>query len=65
MIAVPAMTLEGDANGVPHPDPGAYAAKFAGVYSHRKIEGGVRHNLPQEAPAAFADSVLTAGGGAD
>ena len=65
VITVPAMTLEGDANGAPHPDPGAYAAKFAGVYSHRTIEGGVGHNLPQEAPAAFADAVLTIGGGAD
>jgi pimeloyl-ACP methyl ester carboxylesterase len=64
VITVPAMTLEGDANGAPHPDPAAYAAKFAGVYSHRMIEGGIGHNLPQEAPAAFADAVLTIGAGA-
>ena len=63
LIAVPAITLEGDANGAPHPDPSAYAGKFSGPYSHRTIEGGVGHNLPQEAPAAFADAVLTVGGG--
>lgn len=57
-IGVPTITLEGDANGAPHPDPAAYAAKFTGPYEHRTIEGGVGHNLPQEAPAAFADAVL-------
>jgi pimeloyl-ACP methyl ester carboxylesterase len=62
-IAVPAITLEGDANGAPHPDPDTYAAKFSGSYSHRTIEGGVGHNLPQEAPQAFADAVLQIGGG--
>ena len=61
LIAVPAITLEGDANGAPHPDPSAYAGKFSGPYSHRTIEGGVGHNLPQEAPAAFADAVMTVG----
>ncbi len=60
-ISVPAITLEGDANGAPHPDPSAYAGKFSGTYSHRTVEGGVGHNLPQEAPAAFADAVLTVG----
>jgi pimeloyl-ACP methyl ester carboxylesterase len=64
VVTVPAITLEGDANGAPHPDPSAYAGKFSGPYSHRTIEGGVGHNLPQEAPAAFADAVLTVGGGA-
>jgi pimeloyl-ACP methyl ester carboxylesterase len=59
VITVPAITLEGDANGAPHPDPGAYAAKFSGSYSHRTVQGGVGHNLPQEAPAPFADAVLT------
>ncbi len=59
---MPAITLEGDANGAPHPEPSAYAAKFAGAYSHRTIEGGIGHNLPQEAPAAFADAVLEVGG---
>jgi len=58
-ISVPTITLEGDGNGAPHPDPSSYAEKFSGPYSHRTIEGGVGHNLPQEAPAAFADAVLT------
>jgi pimeloyl-ACP methyl ester carboxylesterase len=62
VITVPAITLEGDANGAPHPEPDAYAAKFAGPYSHRTIEGGIGHNLPQEAPDAFADVVLELGG---
>ncbi len=62
VIAVPAITLEGDANGAPHPEPSAYAKKFAGSYSHRTIEGGIGHNLPQEAPAAFAEAVLELGG---
>jgi pimeloyl-ACP methyl ester carboxylesterase len=57
-VAVPTITLEGDANGAPHPEPSAYAAKFSGPYSHRTIEGGIGHNLPQEAPEAFADAVL-------
>jgi pimeloyl-ACP methyl ester carboxylesterase len=58
VINVPTITLEGDANGAPHPDPSAYAKKFTGKYSHRLIKGGVGHNLPQEAPRAFADAVL-------
>jgi pimeloyl-ACP methyl ester carboxylesterase len=62
MIAVPAITLEGDANGAPHPDPSVYAAKFSGEYSPRTIEGGIGHNLPQEAPTAFADAVLDVAG---
>jgi pimeloyl-ACP methyl ester carboxylesterase len=57
VITVPAITLEGDANGAPHPEPSAYAAKFAGPYSHRTIEAGVGHNLPQEAPEAFAAAI--------
>jgi len=57
-IAVPTITLEGDANGAPHPDPAQYVAKFTGPYTHRTIGGGVGHNLPQEAPEAFADAVL-------
>jgi pimeloyl-ACP methyl ester carboxylesterase len=57
-ISIPAITLEGDANGAPHLDPGAYAKKFTGRYSHRTIEGGVGHNLPQEAPQAFADAII-------
>ncbi|MGO9490397.1 MAG: alpha/beta fold hydrolase [Solirubrobacteraceae bacterium] len=61
-ITVPTITLEGDANGAPHPEPSAYAAKFSGSYSHRAIGGGVGHNLPQEAPKAFVDAVLDVGG---
>ncbi len=56
--AVPTMTLEGDANGAPHPDPAAYAGKFTGKYQHRTLSGGIGHNLPQEAPRAFAQAVL-------
>jgi pimeloyl-ACP methyl ester carboxylesterase len=58
VITVPAITLEGDANGAPHPDPSAYAKKFSGKYAHRLIKGGVGHNLPQEAPQAFAKAVV-------
>ncbi len=61
VITVPTMTLEGDANGAPHPDPSAYAGKFSGKYSHRTIKGGIGHNLPQEAPRAFADAVIEVG----
>ena len=50
VITVPTITLEGDANGAPHPDPSAYARKFSGPYAHRIITGGIGHNLPQEAP---------------
>ena len=57
-IGVPAITLEGDANGAPHPDPSVYANKFSGRYEHRLIKGGVGHNLPQEAPKAFAQAVV-------
>ena len=62
VITVPTITLEGDANGAPHPDPSAYARKFSGKYSHRTITGGVGHNLPQEAPHAFADAVIEVDG---
>ena len=57
-IAVPTITLEGDANGAPHPDPQSYASKFTGKYEHRTIQGGIGHNLPQEAPQAFAQAIL-------
>jgi pimeloyl-ACP methyl ester carboxylesterase len=57
VITVPTITLEGDANGAPHPDASAYAKKFSGKYAHRIVGGGVGHNLPQEAPQAFADAV--------
>jgi pimeloyl-ACP methyl ester carboxylesterase len=58
VIAVPTITLEGDANGAPHPDPGAYAKKFSGRYAHRLVTGGIGHNLPQEAPHAFAQAIV-------
>jgi pimeloyl-ACP methyl ester carboxylesterase len=58
VITVPTITLEGDANGAPHPEPSAYAKKFSGKYVHRLIKGGIGHNLPQEAPRAFADAVV-------
>jgi pimeloyl-ACP methyl ester carboxylesterase len=58
VITVPAITLEGDANGAPHPEVSAYAKKFAGKYAHRVIKGGIGHNLPQEAPRAFADAII-------
>jgi pimeloyl-ACP methyl ester carboxylesterase len=58
VITVPTITLEGDANGAFHPDPSAYAGKFSGRYEHRTIEGGIGHNLPQEAPEAFAKAVI-------
>jgi pimeloyl-ACP methyl ester carboxylesterase len=57
-IAVPTITLEGDANGAPHPEPNTYAQKFTGKYSHRLIKGGIGHNLPQEAPKAFSDAIV-------
>ena len=58
VITVPTITLEGDANGAPHPDPSSYAKKFSGKYSHRTIKGGIGHNLPQEAPQAFAEAIV-------
>jgi pimeloyl-ACP methyl ester carboxylesterase len=57
-IDVPTIALEGDANGAPHPEPATYRSKFAGPYQHRLIRGGVGHNLPQEAPQAFAAAVM-------
>jgi pimeloyl-ACP methyl ester carboxylesterase len=58
VITVPTITMEGDANGAPHPDPSAYAKMFSGKYAHRTITGGIGHNLPQEAPQAFAEAVV-------
>ena len=58
VITVPTITLEGDANGAPHADGSSYANKFSGKYAHRIIKGGVGHNLPQEAPQAFAEAVI-------
>jgi pimeloyl-ACP methyl ester carboxylesterase len=60
VIAVPTITLEGDANGAPHPDASSYARKFSGRYAHRVIDGGIGHNLPQEAPQAFAQAIVDA-----
>jgi len=57
-IDLPTITLEGDANGAPHLEPSAYANKFSGKYEHRTIKGGVGHNLPQEAPQAFAQAII-------
>jgi pimeloyl-ACP methyl ester carboxylesterase len=62
VITVPAITLEGDANGAPHPEPASYAEKFTGKYTHRLIAGGIGHNLPQEAPQAFAEAVVKVDG---
>jgi pimeloyl-ACP methyl ester carboxylesterase len=62
VITVPTITLESDANGAPHPDPRAYAKKFGGKYTHRTIKGGIGHNLPQEAPQAFARAVVDVDG---
>jgi Predicted hydrolases or acyltransferases (alpha/beta hydrolase superfamily) len=58
LIAVPSITLEGDANGAPYPPPATMRIKFSGKYAHRTITGGIGHNLPQEAPAAFAQAIL-------
>jgi pimeloyl-ACP methyl ester carboxylesterase len=63
VITVPTITMEGDANGAPHLDPSAYAKKFSGKYTHRTITGGIGHNLPQEAPQAFAQAVVDVDGG--
>jgi pimeloyl-ACP methyl ester carboxylesterase len=62
VITVPTVTLEGDANGAPHPEPRAYAAKFTGKYVHHTLTGGIGHNLPQEAPGAFVDAIIEAAG---
>jgi pimeloyl-ACP methyl ester carboxylesterase len=63
VITVPTITMEGDANGAPHLDPSAYAKKFSGKYAHRTLTGGIGHNLPQEAPQAFAQAIVDADGG--
>jgi pimeloyl-ACP methyl ester carboxylesterase len=57
-ITVPAITLEGDANGAPHLEPDVYAKNFIGKYEHRTLKGGIGHNLPQEAPEAFAAAII-------
>ncbi|MBP2427152.1 alpha/beta fold hydrolase [Bradyrhizobium elkanii] len=58
VIAIPTITMEGDANGAPHPEPAAYAKKFSGHYEHRQLPGGIGHNLPQEAPQAFTQAII-------
>ncbi len=58
VISVPTISMEGDANGAPHPDGASYRSKFTGKYEYRLISGGVGHNLPQEAPMAFAQAVI-------
>jgi pimeloyl-ACP methyl ester carboxylesterase len=63
VITVPTITLEGDANGAPHLDPSAYAKRFTGKYEHRNLTGGIGHNLPQEAPQAFAQAIIDVGQG--
>ena len=62
VITVPTITLEGDANGAPHPEPSAYAKKFSGKYTHRTLTGDIGHNFPQEAPQAFAEAVVEVDG---
>ncbi len=63
VIAVPTISLEGDANGAPHyPDDSAYRNKFSGKYAYRLIKGGIGHNLPQEAPQAFAQAIVDVDG---
>ena len=62
VITLPTITMEGDANGAPHLEPAAYAKKFSGRYAHRDLSGGIGHNLPQEAPEAFAKAVVEADG---
>jgi pimeloyl-ACP methyl ester carboxylesterase len=62
VITVPTITLEGDANGAPHPEPSSYARKFSGKYTHRNLIGGIGHNLPQEAPQAFAEAIVEVDG---
>ncbi|WP_199336858.1 hypothetical protein [Oscillatoria sp. FACHB-1407] len=59
---MPTITLESDANGAPHPDSSTYASKFTGRYSHRVINGGIGHNLPQEAPREFTEAVIEVDG---
>lgn len=58
VIAIPTITMEGDANGAPHPEPAAYAKKFSRHYEHRLLTGGIGHNLPQEAPQAFIQAII-------
>jgi pimeloyl-ACP methyl ester carboxylesterase len=60
-IGVPTITMEGDDNGAPHAPPSAYRKMFTGKYEHRDLTGGIGHNLPQEAPQAFAEAIVDVG----
>jgi pimeloyl-ACP methyl ester carboxylesterase len=62
VITVPTITIEGDANGAPHPESGSYAKKFSGPYAHKLLTGGIGHNPPQEAPKDFAEAIIEAAG---
>ena len=62
IISVPTIALEGDANGAPHAEPSSYAGKFSGKYTQRTLKGGIGHNLPQEAPQAFAQAIIDVDG---
>jgi pimeloyl-ACP methyl ester carboxylesterase len=53
---VPAITIGSDFDGA-NADGTAYAKKFTGKYSHR-IFNGIGHNVPQEAPQAFAKAIV-------
>jgi pimeloyl-ACP methyl ester carboxylesterase len=62
VIAVPTITLDGDSDGVaPATDGASYAGKFSGKRTHRIIKG-IGHNLPQEAPQAFAEAIVEVDG---
>jgi pimeloyl-ACP methyl ester carboxylesterase len=62
VITVPTITMEGEANGAIHADSATYRNKFSGKYEYRLVTGDVGHNLPQEAPEAFAKAVIDVGG---
>jgi pimeloyl-ACP methyl ester carboxylesterase len=61
LISVPTITIEGDANGAPHPDASVYAGKFTGKYAH-KVFRNIGHNVPQEAPKLFAKAIMEVDG---
>jgi pimeloyl-ACP methyl ester carboxylesterase len=56
VVSVPTITIASDFDG-PAADGTAYAKKFPGKYSHRILKG-IGHNVPQEAPQAFAQAVI-------
>lgn len=59
-VSVPTVTIASDFDG-PAIDGAPYRKKFTGKYAHRILKG-IGHNVPQEAPRAFADAVLEAAG---